>query len=250
MVGSKLFLGCVLLTLLACTSCSENSCENFEMREVIRLADGYEVLILRTSSGFVLDSIWSKNGIKDGIRMHRNQTDSSLFYYTYNQGRVLGPCSAYDSRRRLIYEGNYRDSIQIGEWSYYHENGVVSSYEYFNDEGRVYLRSYDTSGVILKNMGEGLLSYKLLDPDSADLGSGYVAEIMCAKPPNSEVILFYGDTTSSDRFEIEIENNRAIFSKVFDEVGEHVLTFVWGCDDTISRDISRTIIYRTIRVVE
>jgi hypothetical protein len=238
------------LLIILLISCGEEGTNSHYSREVTQLGLRREVVVLTNADGLMVDSATYIDGKIDGLRIKIDESDSIHYFHQYTLGVLDGEQFGFYPNTRPYFTGIRRAGIQVGEWVFYHPNGVTGSYEYYDEAGiRLYLRKYDDKGKVTTSVGKGIFSFERVAQDSTFATGEYRAEITCAHPPNTEVLLFCGDTVSNQMYYLDVQDNRAIYSEIFINSGDYDRLFIWGCEDTVSNVITKSRIEHTIAVL-
>ena len=128
--------------------------KNGNIKEKKVILDSNSYLVLKYfDDGVLKDSTPYINSKRNGIRRFYFRDEGYSNWVTYKNDTVNGLVWAKYIDETIYYTGEMKDSLRLGEWFFYHENGNLSEYEFLSRAGTSqYLREYDVEGIYLHMM--------------------------------------------------------------------------------------------------
>jgi hypothetical protein len=205
-------------------------------REKVIIDSVKHSILVYYEDGMLKDSLTFENGKLNGVSRSYDKRDKTTLMVEFKLGKEHGVEKAYFENGTLYYYGLNEEEKQIGEWLFYHPNGTIHTYEYFNPSGeRVYLRKYDTEGRLISQMGDALIYLAISHSDTLKLGDTLKYKAYIAKPPHCivKVITKDNEVISSSHEQIIYQENHISDEKIFLSPGKKVVTVSWEIRDTL-----------------
>jgi hypothetical protein len=207
-----IYFTCIVFVLIDCTEKIEKNNERY-------FQDDYY------SNGKLESRIWYLNGVEDSM---------GLWYYENGQ---------------LMEKSELENGKRIGDTYFFHPNGKLNSYTYYNIDGiATFRKKYDDQGIMVAE--EGIPIFLAFDEGSFIIEKGQVFSfsVYTAIPPNTSVSVFVtkedGENKHTSTKEYQVKAGRIPFYQLyFEEVGVHPVLVFSELYDSISRVMRRDTTY-------
>ncbi|MBL4651801.1 MAG: hypothetical protein JKY53_02900 [Flavobacteriales bacterium] len=218
--------------------------KNGNIKEKKVILDSNSYLVLKYfDDGVLKDSTPYINSKRNGIRRFYFRDEGYSNWVTYKNDTVNGLVWAKYIDETIYYTGEMKDSLRLGEWFFYHENGNLSEYEFLSRAGTSqYLREYDVEGIYLQHDGKALIEFIYMR-DTILVDKPYYFEVTLATPPNCKTVFYSTDMKTNGEYsnvvDYGFESNPLVSSVKFNSPGEHVKKFGWAIEDTVTGEIEK-----------